>query len=277
MTRQHSEEVSKGERFQFGANWKAFLETINDERIQEAEYSLKEMLGVGNLQGKRFLDIGSGSGLFSLAARRLGANVYSFDYDPESVGCTKELRKRYYPHDDNWVVEAGSVLDEAYLASVGQFDVVYSWGVLHHSGNMSKALNNAMLPVSDQGMLFIAIYNDQGISSKFWKKVKETYCSSSLGRIFISSVFVPLFALQSIAKGIIKYKNPLGYFSSYKNKRGMSLYHDWVDWLGGYPFEVAKPEEVFGLYKSHGYTLERLITTNRLGCNQFVFRKVKDI
>ena len=273
MTKTHSEEVSQGERFQFGANWEAFLDTLNDERIKEAEDSLREMLGVDDLSGKRFLDIGSGSGLFSLAARRAGAKVHSFDYDPKSVGCTRELKKRYFANDEDWIVEEGSALDEDYLASLGKFDVVYSWGVLHHTGNMMRALNNAMIPVSDQGILFIAIYNDQDISSRLWKKIKKTYCSNWLGKFLVSCVFVPWFALQAIAIGLIKFKNPLGQFSNYKNKRGMSIYHDWIDWLGGYPFEVAKPEVIFDLYRSHGYVLENLITTNRLGCNQYVFRK----
>jgi len=273
MAMKHSEEVLQGERFQFGANWEAFLQTLNNERILEAEDSLKNMLNVVDLAGKKFLDIGSGSGLFSLAAKRLGADVYSFDYDPKSVGCTKELKKRYFPDDENWVIEEGSALDETYLQSLGKFDVVYSWGVLHHTGNMNTALNNAMIPVTGRGLLFIAIYNDQGFASNVWSKVKKIYCSNWLGRLLISGIYIPWFALQGMAVGIIKYKNPLGQFSYYKEKRGMSIYHDWIDWLGGYPFEVAKPEDIFELYRSHGFSLEKLVTTNRLGCNQFIFIK----
>src|SRR5215510_1899574 len=105
------EEVARGERFEFGKNWRRFLEGVRDEQIVTAESSLKRMLGVDSLAGLSFLDIGSGSGLFSLAARRLGARVHSFDYDPQSVACAAELRHRYFPGDGGWVVEKGSALD----------------------------------------------------------------------------------------------------------------------------------------------------------------------
>ena len=107
----HKDEVQRGERFEFGQNWREFLKTLDDERITIAESSLQKMLGKESLTGLSFLDIGSGSGLFSLAARRLGARVHSFDYDPESVACTEELRQRYFPEDDDWVVERASVLN----------------------------------------------------------------------------------------------------------------------------------------------------------------------
>ena len=119
---------TKDNRFDFGENWARFLTVLDDDRIQEAERSLREMLQVESLDGRRFLDIGSGSGLFSLAARRLGATVHSFDYDPQSVASTAELRRRYFPEDTHWVVEQGSALDAAYLESLGTFDIVYSWG-----------------------------------------------------------------------------------------------------------------------------------------------------
>src|SRR5439155_2047567 len=133
-----------------------------DARIAAAERSLEEMLGRGSLAHKRFLDIGSGSGLFSLAARRLGARrVHSFDYDPQSVACTRELRRRYLPDDPAWTIERGSILDERFAASLGSFDVVYSWGVLHHTGDMWRALELALSTVDDGGLIFVAIYNDQ--------------------------------------------------------------------------------------------------------------------
>src|SRR5438876_9016826 len=144
----HAIEIARGERFEFGKNWSRFLILLDEPRIVRAEQSLKQMLEIENLEGRSFLDIGSGSGLFSLAARRLGARVHSFDYDPHSVACTKELRRRYFNNDPDWRIEEGSALDADYIKSVGPFDVVYSWGVLHHTGAMWTALDNAQLPVA---------------------------------------------------------------------------------------------------------------------------------
>ena len=146
----HSADIWHGRRFEFGKNWTRFLSVLNEERIIEAEKSLRTMLGMESMAGKSFLDVGSGSGLFSLAAKRMGASVHSFDYDPESVACTRELKRRYFPDDVNWIIEDGSVLDSDYLGALGEFDIVYSWGVLHHTGAMWKALKN-IVPLVRKG------------------------------------------------------------------------------------------------------------------------------
>jgi len=272
----HSTEVYRGERFQFGANWARFLNVLNDERIAEAEHSLRHMLGVSDLQGKNFLDIGSGSGLFSLAARRLRATVYSFDYDPQSVACTRELKHRYFPDDAQWTIEEGSVLDWDYLSRLGQFDVVYSWGVLHHTGAMWEALGNAIRLVNQKGCLFISIYNDQGWRSMMWKKIKKVYCSASvLVRIsVIALAFVRLWGPKSLCDLLIGRPGETWQNYGKKGGRGMSPWRDLVDWVGGYPFEVAKPEDIFQFCRQRGFQLERLSTcAGGNGCNEFVFSR----
>ena len=123
---QFENKVTASERFEFGKNWRQFLKALDEERITDAERSLKQRLSMETFQGKTFLDIGAGSGLFSLAARRLGAKVHSFDYDPVAVECTAELRRRYFPDDPTWTIEQGSVLDTAYLQTLGTWNIVYS-------------------------------------------------------------------------------------------------------------------------------------------------------
>jgi len=270
----HSSEVLKGERFEFGANWAQFLELLDTTRIAEAEASLKNMLGVESLQGRSFIDVGSGSGLFSLVARRLGASVHSFDYDPMSVACTRELKRRYFPDDPHWFVEDGSVLDAGYLSRLGSFDIVYSWGVLHHTGAMWQALQNVVPLVAEGGLLFIAIYNDQGRASRMWLGTKRAY--NALPRLLRWIVLWPAFirlwgptTLRDLLRG-----RPGATWRNYKRGRGMSPWRDVVDWVGGYPFEVASPEAIFDFYRERGFSLLRLKTcAGGHGCNEFVFRR----
>lgn len=271
----HAAELSSGERFRFGENWSRFLARLDDSRIAQAENSLAVMLGGGDLRGKSFLDIGSGSGLFSLAARRMGARVHSFDYDPQSMACTNELRRRYCPDDPLWSVTEGSVLDLSFLDGLGTFDVVYSWGVLHHTGAMWRALDNAASMVNETGQLFIAIYNDQGRASAKWARVKRLYCKSPRP---VQAVILSLCALRLWGPTLVR-EGLRGRFGQLRNYaqasgRGMSAWHDVVDWVGGYPFEVAKPEQVFDFYRERGFDLQRLTTcAGGFGCNQFVFRR----
>lgn len=275
----HAKEVASGDRFEFGRNWQRFLEQLDESRIQAAENSLKQMLGMNDLSGKSFLDAGSGSGLFSLAAYRLGATVTSFDYDPESFACTQTLRDRYSGDDVRWRAELGSVLDDSFVAQLGEFDIVYSWGVLHHTGDMYRALANVASVVAAGGTLFVAIYNDQGRASKYWLKIKQAYnvLPGPLRWLIVLPSFVRLWGpttIRDIFNGV-----PFRTWRNYRerNARGMDPWRDVVDWVGGLPFEVAKPEDIFRFYQSRNFTLERLKTcAGGKGCNEYVFSRLAD-
>lgn len=274
----HRREIESGQRFEFGENWRRFLSTLNEDRIGNAERSLQAMLSVSTLAGKTFLDVGCGSGLFSLAAMRLGAaRVHSFDFDPASVACTREVKARYCPGDECWTIDAGSALDADYLNALGQFDVVYSWGVLHHTGDMWRALAEVDHVVAPDGSLFLAIYNDQGFMSRVWTRIKRRYNRLPQPlKVPYAAIVMGAFELRTLL--LVAARRQFGAWArswTEQGERGMSRWHDVIDWVGGYPFEVATPQQIFEFYRERGYRLDRLTTTagNGHGCNQFVLRK----
>lgn len=270
----YEQEISAGERFRFGRNWSHFVDLVDDHRIATAETSLRTWLGVERLGGKRFVDVGSGSGLFSLAAHRLGARVQSFDYDPDSVESTRRLRQRAGDPAD-WTVERGSMLDPAFLSRVEPADVVYCYGVAHHTGDMWRALGNLACLVAPGGQLYVALYNDQGRLSDVWRAIKQIYCSGPAGKLVTMGLIAPVLLLVRFLRDVVTLKNPLARYRDYQDRtRGMSPWRDLIDWLGGYPFEVAGADRVFAFFAARGFRLERLLTVGGgSGNNEFVFRR----
>ncbi len=262
--------------FEFGKNWASFLGSVDETRIDQSIAAMRSMLGVKSLVGKRFLDLGCGSGLSSLAAYRLGAEIISVDYDPQCVACAETLRSRF-ASDDRWVIRQGSVLDDAMMKTLEPADIVYSWGVLHHTGNLREAIRLAASRVRPGGLFFIAIYNDQGGASRRWLKIKQVHnrLPGMLRPVWVTFV-AGAYELRFAAVRLAQFRNPLP-FDDWRRKkadRGMSAWYDWVDWVGGLPFEVAKIEEIVVPLRENGFVLENLRTVgNGWGCNEFVFSR----
>jgi SAM-dependent methyltransferase len=275
----HSETVSGVDRrFEFGENWRSFLDRLDTNRVAEAERSLKWLLNCERLDGNRFLDIGSGSGLSSLVARRLGADVVSFDYDPQSVKCTATLRDRFFPNEPRWLVEHGSILDPDFLRSLGRFDVVYSWGVLHHTGAMRDAIGNAAQLVKSGGILVLSLYRKTALCW-FWAMEKRWYCRApEPAQARARALFI---ALLRTAFAVTR-RDFETYVSNYSSNRGMDFAHDVHDWLGGYPYESIAPGYLDKLLTQRGFQKMRAkvrrapIGVFGSGCDEYVYRRVAE-
>ncbi|OHB61150.1 MAG: hypothetical protein A2167_04750 [Planctomycetes bacterium RBG_13_46_10] len=256
------------DRFAFGKNWDDFSARLQYEDYIAARESLKKL--VPDLQGKTFLDVGCGSGLFSIAASALGARkVLGFDFDRDSVAASEKLIEIISRWDgdvkkDTIEFNVGSILNEN--ISLEQYDVIYSWGVLHHTGDMYAAFECIKNLVAEKGTLVLAIYNKH-FTSPVWKLIKYTYVKSPN---FIKKILIFLVMLIKFpAVLIVSQRNP------FKKRRGMHFYTDIVDWVGGYPYEYASVSEVTDFFQARGFKLAKLNKTKGFtGCNEFVFEKV---
>lgn len=263
-------------RFGFGENWRQFLEGLDEGRIVEAERSLQTLLGIDRLDGMSFLDIGSGSGLFSLAARRLGARVHSFDYDPNSVACTASLRDRFFPGDPQWKVEHGSVLDAVYVAKLGEFDIVYSWGVLHHTGAMYEAIKQAASRVRPGGLFAFALYRKTRLCP-VWTAEKRWYTQASPAwQARARSIYCAALRVALAVTG----RSFDNYVAGYRSNRGMDFYNDLHDWMGGYPYESITPAQAEAMMQEHGFKQLRSVVRPYevglfgSGCDEYCYQQV---
>jgi 2-polyprenyl-3-methyl-5-hydroxy-6-metoxy-1,4-benzoquinol methylase len=250
--------------FDFGLNWQAFSDKhVDVERLVYAKNSIKTLLLCDNLRNTTVLDVGCGSGLFSIAASQLGATtVMGIDINPRCIAVAEQNRGRLRP-GGSIVFQQASALDSASLASLGEFDLVYAWGSLHHTGSMWAAIHNAARCVAPQGTLVLAIYNKH-ITSPAWTFIKWLY--NQLPTLGQQLMAILLAGIIYVAKLLVTRRNPL------EKERGMNFWYDVIDWIGGYPYEYATPQEVETFMRSRGLVLQRCIKAQvPTGCNEFVF------
>lgn len=261
-------------RFGFGRNWRRFVErNFNAERLESARKRLTAFVGRPSFEGLTFLDLGCGSGLHSYAAHTLGASrVHGFDFDPDSVEATKALQ-RHAGNPTTWSVERGDVLDDAYIAKLGQWSFVYSWGVLHHTGDMWRAIRNAQRLVAKDGYFYLALYSadaDFQPSKEFWLKTKQEYNQAGpLKKRYMVYWYVWRFGMQRELKRL---PQVLKQIVTYRVKRGMNYFADVRDWLGGWPMEYAADQDVVDLLEGE-FDFRLVNVTTGEACSEFLFER----
>ncbi|HYN39418.1 MAG TPA: class I SAM-dependent methyltransferase [Rhodospirillales bacterium] len=260
--------------FGFGKNWAAYSRTVTEDDIQNAVREMQRLFGRDDLAGARFLDIGCGSGIHTLAALRLGAaSVTAVDFDEKSVATASTLVGQWWTGSKP-LIRQGNVF-ELTPAECGRFDIVYSWGVLHHTGDMWTALDRAAALVDDGGTLAIALYRKTPMCG-FWRWEKRRFTHG--GALFRGSA-IGLFVAARFVRDVARLKNPFTKIGAHNRKRGMKWYIDVLDWLGGYPYESARPEDVVARLEAAGFRLKQMFKARRdlgilgSGNAEYVFEK----
>lgn len=271
----HDEPVHDPERrFEFGRNWKHFIEhNLGPEQIEVSKRHLLSFLDLPNLEKRTFLDIGCGSGLHSLAAFAAGASqIVSFDYDSKSVEAT-QFCQHHAGRPACWTVRQGSILDPQFVNALPQADIVYSWGVLHHTGHVWKAIEHAATRVPASGLFYIALYSaDVQVDPppEFWLDVKRRYIAASpLLRRRMELWYVWRFGMnRQVAALPVVIKRAI----EYRKNRGMSYMTDIRDWLGGWPMEFVKDADAVQFCERLGLSLVKIKTGE--ANTEFLFRRV---
>ena len=259
-------------RFEFGENWADYLRLVSENALAKAQRSFEEFTGLPSLKDKSFLDLGCGSGIHSLVASRLqAARVVSFDYDAKSVETCRELQSSYAPDVKNWTITQGDVLDKIFLGRLGMFDYVYSWGVLHHTGRLWEAIQNAQALVLPGGYLHLAIYNKHWTSGG-WKIVKALYVHAPKR---VQSLWLTLYIAWEKLKLWLRYRGgTAAWIEQYSQDRGMLWRTNLRDWLGGYPYEYATVREVTTYLAARGFQTLKVAPNSGTGCSEFLFQRM---
>lgn len=266
--------TSLEDHFAFGKNWASYAQLVGAPEIEEAKAGLLKLLPASEIAGRSFLDIGCGSGLHALAAAELGAGqITAIDIDPDSVSTTQTLLQRHKVKGP-WQADQTSVFDTD-PAQFGTFDVVYSWGVLHHTGDMWLAIKKAADLVRPGGLFAFALYRTTRMDA-FWKREKRWYAHARpAAQMIARAIYLTVYRLYHLAKGVDHGR----FVAMYRSARGMDFHHDVHDWLGGYPYETALATEVEARMAALGFKPERVFALSMTrgvlgsGCDEYVYRK----
>jgi SAM-dependent methyltransferase len=267
--------VGSLDQFGFGENWVSFVSVVDEGRVAEAAKSLSRLMGANEFASRTFLDVGGGSGLHMIAALRLGASrADGFDIDPNSVAAAEILLPTYAP-DSPWSVRKASILDEN-GSHPATYDIVYSWGVLHHTGDLWRSTENCLRLVSEGGFFVTAVYSRTPLC-RVWLLEKRIYTRSPKP---IQRLIRSLYKAIYLAGILLSRRDPRRYLKDYKSNRGMDWSHDVHDWLGGYPYQSAAPQETIDFMEARGFRLVRSFQKvprlwGVLGthCDEFVFKR----
>jgi 2-polyprenyl-3-methyl-5-hydroxy-6-metoxy-1,4-benzoquinol methylase len=262
-------------QFDFGQNWSDYsAHALTGERAKEAQNAFAALLAdAGGVAGKSFVDVGFGQGLGLLSAAAAGAEVVGIDINPKCEDVL-ERNKRFFPTVQQHIpVIIGSILDDEIVRraldvspTAGEYDIVHSWGVLHHTGNMKAAIRNTARLVKPGGYFIVALYNRHW-SSRAWLLIKYMYCKAPapLQRLMVRALLPIIYA----AKRLVTRED------ARKQSRGMDFYYDVVDWVGGYPYEYFSKTEAIAFVESLGFECVRSIDSRvPTGCNEFTFRRI---
>jgi len=263
-------EMPLEKRFTFGKNWSKFVDShFNPERLEGSVRVFQDFTSLQALSSKTFIDVGCGSGLHSLAAHKMAAKkITSFDFDPQAVDATVKL-KTIAGSPSNWEINQGSILDLDFVSSLGKFDFVYSWGVLHHTGSVWRAIENTSTLVAPKGQMYLALYSlDVQPRADYWLATKEKYVKSShLTKMFMEQSYLFRYYYASSVRRYL--------FGSHKKEkgrtRGMELMTDVRDWLGGWPMEFVLDDEVVRFVGKLGYQLTNIKKGE--ACTEFLFQR----
>lgn len=271
--------LSANSHFAFGKNWLDYAKKIDENRISQAVADLQRLSGRLRFDGLSFLDIGSGSGLHSLAAIRMGAaRVIGVDIDDDSVAASRNTIAKFAPDHINVRFDNISVFDMT-EDSYGNFDVIYSWGVLHHTGDMYRALTSAASLVTVNGLFMIALYRKTPFCP-MWRIIKQWY-SSATPHAQRRAIQVRLILQRLLFR--VKGRDLDEHIRTYSERRGMDFYNDIHDWMGGYPYESISPEECHTFFANLGFRLDReyVAKPSRYlpgllgsGCDEYTFLRV---